>query len=530
MRGRDVTTAKLFFALATIATVGPGGSRATAESLGANYDGTLDTTLQPSPFSAPFFGIPGFLEFAIDAGGIAPYTNDDESAAMLVQPDGKIVVVGYAWAAAQPVSKYIGYMQRYLPDGNLDTAFGSNGRVTSEWFGVVGEVVDAHLLALALQADGKLVVGGWLHMRNANVDSGIVMRYNANGSFDSAFGQGSIPSAGGAVAKVLIGADGGIYAIGEENSQNGWQINATFLDTDGVLVNDINQSVGSGAGDGDRAYDAVLQIVPSQVCGDGCIIPAHEEIFIVGSSYRGTYPSGIDNHDCAILALRRNFIDTQFSVDTQFNVGGALLVDFPMPPANEGDNYCRSVVARPGGGIVVGGENFYISTLGGGTPGLASNYALAEIDLDANVTRQDAFAWFQEPATPGVFNGVFDMAREPNGKLVLTGYSGTTVAGRAPSDIGVIRFNADFTRDATFGNDGLGLAALSLDGESFLHTSQREWANTVALDNRGHIVLVGQRSYDLAGGNPNDYDWLIARLSTNDEIFRDSLDGVIPVL
>lgn len=506
---------------------GAGSVGAFGAPAGSNYDGTLDPTLQPTPFAPPFYGIAGLLEFAIDAGGDAPYRDDDSTTSILVQPDGKIVVAGFAWTDSAGVSKNIGYLQRFTVEGSLDPTFGNNGRVTSEWFGGAGEIVDAYLQTIALQGDGRIVVGGSLHWRNANLDSGIVMRFNADGSFDNTFGNGSLPQSGSSVTRVMIGGDDSIYAIGFLNSTAS-QFSASFIDAFGVYQYGIAESIGAGSGEGDRAYDAVLEFVPSQSCGDSCVIPAHEELYLVGTAFQGTYPSGLPNHDCAVLALRRNLTSTQFSVDTLFNAGGKLTVDFPMAPANEGDNLCRKALPRPDGGVVVAGENFFISTLGGGNPGLASNYALAEIDRDANVTRQDAFAFFQELPTPGIFNGIFGMDREANGKIVIGGYASTSDISRAPSDVGVIRFNADFTRDATFGNDGLGLATLTLDGQSGLHSAQREWASALAYDNRGRIVIAGERSYDIGGLNPNDYDWLIARLNTSDIIFRDSVDGVVP--
>ena len=65
----------------------------------ANVDGTLDTSLNPPLGGFPYFGVPGLFDYAIDQGGASPYTNNDSANAMLVQPDGKIVVVGTSWAS-----------------------------------------------------------------------------------------------------------------------------------------------------------------------------------------------------------------------------------------------------------------------------------------------------------------------------------------------------------------------------------------------------------------------------------------------
>jgi hypothetical protein len=241
----------------------------------------------------------------------------------------------------------------------------------------------------------------------------------------------------------------------------------------------------------------------------------------------GSYGDGLPNHDCVVVAFRRGLTDLFFGIDPGFNGGNPLLIDFPVGSVNEGDNICRAAAPRSGSGIVIGGENFFISTLGGGSPGVASNYALAEVDEAGNVTRQDAFAFFEQPATPGIFNGIYGMAREPGGKLVVTGFAGTGDANRSPSDAAVIRFNADYSRDTSFGNDGAGLAIVSLDGQGSMATAQREWASALALDNRGRILPVGTRSYNIASNN--DYDWLVGRLVNSDDvIFRDGFDNRIP--
>ena len=69
---------------------------------------------------------------------------------MAIQPDGKIVVAGRGanndddWA-----------MLRYLPNGELDPAFGTAGQVVTDFKG--GEDWVGGLL---LRPDGKILVGG----------------------------------------------------------------------------------------------------------------------------------------------------------------------------------------------------------------------------------------------------------------------------------------------------------------------------------------------------------------------------------
>ena len=67
---------------------------------------------------------------------------------------------------------------RFNPDGGLDTSFGKGGIVVTSNVGP--------LSAIALQSDGKIVVGG------TGATVAVAVRYNSDGSLDSTFGSGGI--------------------------------------------------------------------------------------------------------------------------------------------------------------------------------------------------------------------------------------------------------------------------------------------------------------------------------------------------
>jgi len=79
--------------------------------------------------------------------------SDDYANSLLIQPDGKILVGGYAYQGALPDFA----MARYLPDGIIDTNFGINGIVTTD-FGNGGY---DYGFPLILQSDGKILQGGY---------------------------------------------------------------------------------------------------------------------------------------------------------------------------------------------------------------------------------------------------------------------------------------------------------------------------------------------------------------------------------
>jgi uncharacterized delta-60 repeat protein len=95
--------------------------------------------------------------------------------AVAVQPDGKIVAVG---AAAGPSVTGEFAVARYEPDGSLDLGFDDDGLVTTA---IAGGGDEAR--SVAIQPDGKIVVAG--------TDSRLrvaVVRYLTDGSLDPGFG------------------------------------------------------------------------------------------------------------------------------------------------------------------------------------------------------------------------------------------------------------------------------------------------------------------------------------------------------
>jgi uncharacterized delta-60 repeat protein len=100
--------------------------------------------------------------------------------AVIVTPDNKIVVSGHAdhdFAVLQ-----------LSEDGIADAGFGGTGRVvtkvsTTNWD-------EAH--AVVRQADGKIVVGGWVYAGNSSSGDFVVVRYNTDGTLDAGFGTGGI--------------------------------------------------------------------------------------------------------------------------------------------------------------------------------------------------------------------------------------------------------------------------------------------------------------------------------------------------
>ena len=103
---------------------------------------------------------------------------DDIGSAVLVQPDGRVVVGGYYDSGGANLDDLVGV--RYNADLRLDSSFDSDGIATMHVWGNDA----AH--SLAIQPDNKIVIGGVSNWGGAMgcCDQFSVTRFNADGSPD----------------------------------------------------------------------------------------------------------------------------------------------------------------------------------------------------------------------------------------------------------------------------------------------------------------------------------------------------------
>jgi uncharacterized delta-60 repeat protein len=105
-----------------------------------------------------------------------------------VEKNGKILIVG---TSIQPGStNYDFAIAQLLPDGALDPSFGVGGKVTT-----YSGALDTDMSSsggFVIQPDGKILVAGYTEDYGVSpyVDKGVVVRYNTNGSLDTTFGTG----------------------------------------------------------------------------------------------------------------------------------------------------------------------------------------------------------------------------------------------------------------------------------------------------------------------------------------------------
>jgi uncharacterized delta-60 repeat protein len=205
-----------------IITVGDGGDYASSGFLVLRFNesGIIDTS------------------FNFDGRAIADFIYDwAEARAVAIQEDGKIVVTGIGFRDNFTDYDYNVLLARFNTNGNLDTSFGSNGLVITDFGG------NESSRALAIQGDGKIIIAG-----NISGQNFLTLRYNVNGTLDSSFGdKGKVITVFGlAYANAIaIQKDGKIITAGSSSSSNSSIIvryhSNGILDTSfgnaGILVN-----------------------------------------------------------------------------------------------------------------------------------------------------------------------------------------------------------------------------------------------------------------------------------------------------
>lgn len=165
-----------------IVVVGTNGTSIALARL--NTDGSLDTTFNAS----------GVQPGTVKLSNIDGNTNNNSVQALLIQADGKIVVVG----STNAISSTAVALARFNPDGSLDISFNANGANpgTLAIYNVDGNSINNIGLGLGLQSDQKIVVAsGVATVRSpADPEKFGIIRINSDGSLDTTFNaHGPVP-------------------------------------------------------------------------------------------------------------------------------------------------------------------------------------------------------------------------------------------------------------------------------------------------------------------------------------------------
>ena len=445
----------------------------------------------PSGDSKCYLALPGCLDSTFGGLGLGFVSTDiaqsnDSIQAMVVQPDGKIILAGSVFRPGTTTDYGV---VRYNLDGSLDTSFGDPDPFNPTQrlgYAVTSVTTNSdYVKSLALQSDGKIVIVG----ESTPPNSSSVVRYNSDGTLDGSFGNGGIDLVNFgrrqaiSARDVVLQADGKIVIGGSAVASNGaatggfglvrllanGAIDSSFGSSGTVVMNP------SGAKNGSAwIFSMAIQRVPA--------ITGEERLVLGGASKI----SDNAKNDWTLMRFKPNgAVDTTFGsagiVKTAFSGFGDGVLKLSMDPSNR-------IVA-------VGTTRFADANCGGRTIDIGIARYLQNGSLDAT------FAGGKQ--TIDIYGGMdqpYGLTVQQDNKVVITGYSNSSDG--SITDIALVRLNADGSRDTSFGLTGNGVVTANLYGFD-------DYGIVVATQPSDGKILVGGSSVISSGTSYTDF--IIAR-------------------
>ncbi|MFT3909305.1 MAG: T9SS type A sorting domain-containing protein [Ferruginibacter sp.] len=332
--------------------------------------GGLDLSFNPSD--------PGFGNPAGGAGGRVE--------AIVVQPDGKIIIGGN-FKTYNGVT--VNNITRVNPNGSIDPTFNPGGTG-----------FDSTVSTIALQADGKIIVGGDFVLYNGAADT-IIVRLNANGTRDPSFTRHEPLRH---VNTLCIQPDGQIL-VG-----SGYSRSVIRLNTDGSIDGSFTAHITSPSPTiGVQIYSLSLQ-------NDGKII--------VGGTF---------SRDLGLLVTNITRLNTDGSRDETFNN-----ITYDDDGSVGVNDWVYATAVQLDGKILIGGSFTAHNSLA--APLTPANH-IARLNTDGSLD-----ATFNAGGT-GPNSSVYAMALQLDGKIIIAGYF-SDYNGNTTNKLA--RLNADGSFDNTF--------------------------------------------------------------------------------
>jgi uncharacterized delta-60 repeat protein len=296
---------------------------------------------------------------------------------LVQQPDGKIVVVGEAYAADDQSAGFA--IARFNPNGVLDTSFSGDGKLLVNFPGMDY----AFGYAVALQSNGKILAGGETGDNESTQWDFAVVRVNPNGTIDTSYGGGDgrvVTNFAGnydGIWDMVLDADGRLVAAGWSRNtagtdyRQGYARYTTNGGLDHSFSNDGRQIIDISPDDNDEALGV-------EVRGDGRIVGV----------------GGVGGPDIGLARMKPGG-----AADTTFSGDGRLISE-PL----KGGTYPSDLELAAGNKLVVAGysalDEFFLArympggaldtSFGGGNgfvvwlvPGSSASRAY-HVDLQAN--------------------------------------------------------------------------------------------------------------------------------------------------
>ncbi len=415
-------------------------------------------------------------DFSVSTPGIM----NDYATDMALQPDGKIIVVGYTYLNGYAV------MARYNNDGSLDTNFGAGGKVQTA-AADIEEIYKITISSVGLQSDGKIILGGRVYYLGdtsnpVNYDRFALFRYNPDGTLDTSFGTNGLSTVQfdwynedtdsyvnwhSGISAIAIQPDDKIVAVGSSTGSAHHETDCAIArfhpngSLDNSFANNGKRVLRSSEDFYERANDVVI-------LADGKILMVGNQIRLDVSAEPGSkkYPT----------------------VMAKFSENGNLVADFGYNGIVTDDlrgmgavNQANAVRVQPDGKIVIAGSSQDRNSI--------SKYDFALARYNSNGTSDvsfgdqgKAFLSFvgPYPANRGITpqDEAKSLSLQADGKVVVVG----TGVVNGTQKIAVARYTSEGALDTEFSLDGK--LAMSLNKVA-------AHPNTIAMQSDNKIIAGG---------------------------------------
>ncbi|MBK9075859.1 MAG: delta-60 repeat domain-containing protein [Flavobacteriales bacterium] len=351
-----------------------------------NTNGSLDLTFNPS--------------------------NEADAAVSTVslQSDGKIIIGGYFTWYNETRCRHIA---RLHPDGGLDTGFNT---------GTGTDLVSGGVFSTIVQPDGKILIGGEFSFYN-NTSRNRIARLNGDGSLDTGFDPGTGVGAGVGirVEAMALQADGKIIIAGQFNQYNGTPANnIARLNADGSLDPGFNPGTGTDQivysvriqpngkiiiGGRFASFNGVTRGRVARLNADGSLDPTFDPG--PGEAFSAVYCADLQPDGKVMVGgAFSTFSGVPRMCIARLNADGTVDPTFD-PGTGTSGGWPRSIVHQPDGKILIGG--WFTSYNGVSCKRLARLNADGSLDLSFNTgTAADEY--------------IFSLALRPDGRIIAGGW------------------------------------------------------------------------------------------------------------
>ncbi|HVF45027.1 MAG TPA: hypothetical protein VM936_18525 [Pyrinomonadaceae bacterium] len=334
-----------------------------------------------------------------------------------LQSDGKIVAAGETVSAVFPGTNDIA-LARYNTNGTLDTTFNVTGKVTTDHGG------GANNAAYAVALSGTNIVVAGYETVSGNNDF-MIARYTTAGVLDPTFGTLGVTTEGFSgfsdVARaVAIDGSGRIVVGGHANNGSDDDFAVARFTSGGVLDTSFVAGAGKAAinvfspGSADQAFGLAIN-------------PVTQSIVLAGSAYN----NGTGNKDFALV----RYFPTG-ALDGSFGSGGVVTTDFGSSP-----DVANSVYVRSDGVTVAAGFSRFSTS--------SDDFALARYTQNGGL---DTTFDGDGKLTMRINNAderAYAVAQDFSGKIVAAGFASVVGSNPVQHNFALARFNPNGTLDST---------------------------------------------------------------------------------